>query len=264
MHSLVGHGGLRTHLIADLPPVALFVGPKSVGKWTTAEQIRRDIEIRQSDVLRIRSLTAEAARSIVQFAHSAPQGERKLILAELDGATPALLSSLLKTLEEPPATTHIILIASELPSMTITSRAMVYRFPLLSDEQVEEVLIQRGFRPSEAKRYAQLSGGQVSKALAAMEGLEAKISVLAAVRAIREKDANALNNLAVKWTDEHTSLLASLCREVITQRWRIFSDAEVEGIGNRLPLSILMELRSDIRPRLVVRSSLMQILKGVS
>lgn len=215
-------------------------------------------------MLRVRLLTSDDARSVVRFALASPLGVRRLAIIRLDQATPAALHVLLKTLEELPPTTHIILIATEMPLETIVSRAEMFRFSLLTEEQVEDVLLQRKFKPTEARRWASLSGGQVRKALDLVEDLDAKITVLSAVRAIRERDANGLDNLATKWTDQHSDLLGALCREAITGRWRIFSDAEVEGMGKKLPLSILYALRPEIRPRLVVRASLMSVLKGAA
>lgn len=261
---VVGHEEILDRLSSGLPPVSLFLGPASVGKWTTAEHMLRAHEVRDGDLLRIRSLTMDDARLVAQFTGTAPLGDCKLAIVRLDAATPAALHVLLKTLEEVPSSARIVLVSTELPLETITSRSEIFRFALLSQEQVEDVLIQRNFKPTEAKRYAALAGGQIRKALSFVDGLDAKITVLASVRAIRERDSSALDNLAVKWTDEHTDLLATLCREVITGRWRIFMEAEVEGIGRKLPLKILTALRTDIRPRLVVRASLMSVLKGTT
>jgi hypothetical protein len=206
----------------------------------------------------------DAARAIAHHAWTSPRGARFLVLARLDKANPAALSVILKTLEELPPTTSIVLIGTELPPETIVSRTELFVFPLLTDEQVVEVLLQRRFKPTEAQRWAQLARGQVQRALDLANGLDAKIPVLAAVRSIRERDEHALDGLAGRWSDEHTELLANLCREAITGRWRIFSEAEVEGMGRKLPLAILVALRPEIRPRLVVRSSLMTVLKGAT
>lgn len=262
--TVIGHEGILARLTGALPPVSLFVGPASVGKWTTAEHLRGEHGVRPGDVLRVRSMTAEDARGVVQFSLAAPLAQSRLVIARLDKSTPQTQNMLLKTLEEAPATTRFVLVSPEMPQETIVSRAEVFRFSLLTHEQVEDVLLQRKFKPTEAKRWAALSGGQVRKALALAEGLDAKVTVLSAVRSLRERDATSLDNLAVKWTDEHTMLLGSLCREAITGRWKIFDPAEVEGMGRKLPLSILFALRADIRPRLVVRSSLMSILKGAA
>lgn len=260
--AVVGHERITRVLAAELPPVSLFIGPDSVGKWTTAEWLRREHAIQDGDLLRIRRLSADDARTITRFATVAPVGERKLVICRLDKSLPASMNALLKTLEEASESVRFILISRDMPMLTIASRAEIERFGLLTEAEVAEVLQKKNFSANQAKIYAALSGGQVRKALRAAEGLDAKVTVLSAVRAIREKDADALDNLAGKWTDEHTELLSELCLEAITGRWRIFNEAEVEGMGRRLPLKILTALRNRIRPRLVVRASLMSVLKG--
>lgn len=260
--AVVGHERITRVLALELPQVSLFVGPDSVGKWTAAEWLRREHAILDGDLLRIRRLTVDDARTLVRFASIAPVGARKLAIVRLDRATPASLHILLKSLEEAHESVRFILIAREKTLPTVVSRAEVFQFSLLTTEQVTTILLKKNFKPVEAKRYAELSGGHVSRALAMVEGMDAKITVLSAVRALRERDAVALDNHAGKWEDKHTELLAELCREVITGRWRVFSDAETEGMGRKLPLRILTALRQEIRPRLVVRYSLMSVLKG--
>lgn len=259
---VVGHESVTRVLAAELPPVALFLGPESVGKWTTAEWLRHEHEVDDADVLRIRRLTATEARSFVRFAVIAPKGSVKLAIVRLDRATAPSQHILLKTLEQAPESFRAILISSGAPLSTVMSRSQLYRFSLLTEDQVAEVLRKKNFNPTEAKHLASMSGGHVNRALTVAESMDPKVTVLAAVRALRERDADALDNLAGKWTDTHTELLADLCRESITYRWRIFSDAEVEGMGRKLPLKILTVLRPNIRPRLVIRASLMSILRG--
>lgn len=258
---IVGHEDTLRRLHSDLPPVSLFLGPASVGKWTTAEHLRREYGVRDGDLLRIRSLTMDEARTASKFMLTSPLGDLRFAIIRLDSATPASLHALLKALEEIPSSSRVVLVSTESPMETIVSRSEIFHFSLLSQEQVERVLIQRKLSPSEARRYAELAGGQVGRALSFVSGMEGKATVLAAVNAIRERNPVSLDSLAVKWTDEHTNLLATLCREIITGRWRIFMEAEVEGIGRKLPLKILTALHADIRPRLVVRSSLMSVLK---
>lgn len=260
--AVVGHQNVARVLAVELPAVALFVGPASVGKWTTAEWLRREHTIEDVDLLRIRRLTAEDARGVVRFAATAPVGNLRLAIIRLDNATAPSQHILLKTLEQAPSTFRVILIAETWPLPTIVSRSQIFSFSLLTEEEVAEVLRKKNFKPTEAARLAALSGGSVQQAITVAENMESKVTVLAAVRAIRERDARALDNLAGKWTDLHTELLATLCRETITYKWRIFSDAEVEGLGRKLPMAILRALRPNIRPRLVVRSSLMNVLRG--
>lgn len=214
-------------------------------------------------MFRVHKLTMPSARDLVQFARTAPVcPEGKLAIVQLDKATPAALHVLLKTLEELPAGIKVILISESMPLETVVSRVQVYRFGLLSDEAVANVLIEkRKIEPELAKTLAAASRGQVSRALAQLDDPDGKQVVLDALEAFREKNPYALDHLAPRWMEEHTELLAIWCRESITKRWSIFG-AETEIPGQSTPLRILLALRPNIRPRLVVRSSLMSVLQG--
>ena len=75
---------------------------------------------------------------------------------------------LLKTLEEPPANTVIILLAEKTGDFlpTVLSRCRLIRFPALPTTKVENILAQSyGWAPAEAKKAAQESNGNLTLAL---------------------------------------------------------------------------------------------------
>lgn len=255
---VIGHQPHERALRAHLPAVSLFVGPDSVGKTTLAFQL---VRAHDADLMRFQHLTVETARTCSEAAMMAPPRDLRVIMLDLDGASESSLTVLLKALEEAPPTTKFILIASELPMNTIVSRCSVFSFALLSEDDVAEILERKKFAPAEARKLAALSGGQIQTALKFADNLDAKVTVLSALRAIRERDSKALDGLAIKWADPHTELLSQLCREALTRRWRVFQAAEVEGMSGKLAMSILIALRANVRPRLVVRSSLMSVMK---
>jgi DNA polymerase-3 subunit delta' len=77
-------------------------------------------------------------------------------------------NALLKTLEEAPPTTHIILITSRPSSLlpTIRSRCQTVRFAPLSAEELEKFLVNNGQRAgAEARLAAQLASGRPGVAL---------------------------------------------------------------------------------------------------
>lgn len=79
---------------------------------------------------------------------------------------------LLKTLEEPPPRSLIILLATSLQRQlpTIRSRAQVLRFQPLGTEQVSQLLVDRGMEAERAAALGQVSGGSVAHALELAEG----------------------------------------------------------------------------------------------
>lgn len=101
-------------------------------------------------------------------------GRRKVaILDDADYLNKEGANCLLKTLEEPPAKSLIILIGTseqrQLP--TIRSRCQIVRFQPLAIDQVAALLLSRGdvSSPDEAQRAAALSGGSLEAALRWLE-----------------------------------------------------------------------------------------------
>ena len=256
-----GHTEIVKTLTESLPQVSLFLGPISVGKWELAEHVRRYYDVRQGDVLRIKRLTQDNAKFVEAFAHSAPQGDFRLCIIRLRKASESALNTLLKTLEES-TSTKFILVAEETPLPTIVSRCEVFSFGLLSQEEVEGILTHvKNFAPGPAGTRAALSGGQVLPALVYTKTQDSKTVVLRALEAVASNDPRALEELAPRWQEEHTELLTTWCYESLTSRWRLFTEAETRIRGTALPLRILMAIRPNLRPRLIVRHALASLLQ---
>jgi DNA polymerase-3 subunit delta' len=96
-------------------------------------------------------------------------GRKVAIIDDADELNEEGANALLKTLEEPPPDSVLILIGTtaerQLP--TIRSRAQIIRFRPLATQPVARVLHQRGLvaDADEAQRLADFSGGSVSRAL---------------------------------------------------------------------------------------------------
>lgn len=265
MKPVVGHEANLAVLKTGLPPVSLFIGPHSVGKRYVAEFLRQFYGIAASDTARVHKLTVHAARGLVEFAQTYPQfPQGKLAVVQLDGASPAAQNALLKTLEAASDLTRFILIAATEPLPTIVSRAQVFEFGLLTSSDVSLILsTHRGFKEHEANHLALLSGGQLSRALEALVRSDEKNTVLLCIKAFREHSEPTLASLTERWTDDTTELLTIWCHEQVTQHWRFFSDDETGIEGKALALKILMAIDHDIRPRLLVRGTLMSLLRSM-
>ena len=263
MNPYFGHSEIVRAVEDHLPSVSLFIGPRSVGKWELAEHLRAKLGFKSSDVLRVRRLTQENARFIVSFASERPKGHARLVIARITSqASVGAQNTLLKALEES-RDTHFILIAEEAPLRTIQSRAEVFRFGLLSDEEVFSVLVHiRNFSPEKAEHYATISGGQLAPALSQAQDEESKMVVLKAIDAVSRRDLPGLEALAKFWQEEHTELLTVWCYESLTSKWRKFSSEDTSVVGTTIPLRILMSLNGDLRPRLVVRAALASVIQG--
>src|SRR5216117_442792 len=98
-------------------------------------------------------------------------GRRKIVILDnADLLRPEAANALLKTIEEPPPDSLIILVSSHPESLlpSIRSRCQALRFAPLAVDSVQEVLQQRrGFSDTDARFLAMVSGGRLGLALEA-------------------------------------------------------------------------------------------------
>jgi DNA polymerase-3 subunit delta' len=114
-------------------------------------------------------LPIETIREMSEFLTLKPaRGDSKVaILDDADDLSIAAANSLLKTLEEPPTGTVLILIstAAEVQLTTIVSRCQVVRFHPVPTSQIEQWLRSQDVDPAQVQRLARMSGGCPGQAL---------------------------------------------------------------------------------------------------
>jgi DNA polymerase-3 subunit delta' len=117
-----------------------------------------------------RNILVDAIRDLEYESNFRPAegAARVFVIEEADKLNDAASNALLKTLEEPPPTTHIVLVTSRPSSLlpTIRSRSQVVRFAPLPSEEIEKFLVKSRRRSGEeAKLAAQLAGGRPGRAV---------------------------------------------------------------------------------------------------
>ena len=118
-----------------------------------------------------RNIRINAIRDLEREANFQPyEGRaRAFIIDDADKMADPSANALLKTLEEPPPTSHIFLITSRPDSLlpTIRSRCQMLRFMPAGTEAIADYLIrERAFSHAEAELAARLSKGSVGRAVA--------------------------------------------------------------------------------------------------
>ena len=118
-----------------------------------------------------RNLRVGAIRELEREAHFRPfEAEKRVfIINDAEKMNDSSANALLKTLEEPPATTYLILITSRPDALlqTIRSRCQMIRFAPVGVVDIEKHIASTGkFSPDDASLAARVSGGSVGKAMA--------------------------------------------------------------------------------------------------
>lgn len=229
--------------------------PQAIGRRTQETQ---DISIDQ-----IRTLV------LARAAFSPHEGRAKVfIIRRAEELSISAANALLKTLEEPGAKTHFILLSSQPEALlpTILSRTLKVRFAPLPDDLVRELLEARGIEQKRAKEVARLSGGSVAMGavLADPEESEARERFVArALDAIAKPALDGVLALAEDAKKEkdvlpaHIAALASALAERAGAAAREGS-AEAETLANRgrHALTALEHLAGNSAPQMVVEAML--------
>ena len=169
---IIGHHGVRTRLnklvaLVDFPQSFLFVGPESVGKrlvalqfaWTLLGQreafdLREEEDASHPDILllepeqvtekgktREKNIPVEAIRDGISFLSRYPLvGKRRIfIINDAHRLSQGAQNALLKTLEEPNATSILILVTHDAAALldTVHSRLQRINFSLVPGEEMQ-------------------------------------------------------------------------------------------------------------------------------
>jgi DNA polymerase-3 subunit delta' len=133
------------------------------GLYDPAALGRRTPETQDISIDQVRTLV------LARAAFPPHEGRAKVfIVRRAEELSVAAANALLKTLEEPGARTHFVLLSATADALlpTIRSRAQRVRFGALPDAVVEELLAARGIDRASAASIARLAGGSMTTATA--------------------------------------------------------------------------------------------------
>lgn len=166
----------------------LFVGPPGSGKQQAAlgfaaallcpaggcavcEVCRRVLAGTHSDLVRVQrtgaALGVDEARALAGLAQRRPLEAARQVLV-VDDVHLALRSApaLLKTLEEPPASTVFVLLAEDVPPelVTVASRCVTVQFPPVPRAAIRQWLVRAGSDPAQAEAISEGAAGDLDRA----------------------------------------------------------------------------------------------------
>ena len=232
--------------------------PVAIGRRTQEAQ---DISIDQ-----VRTL-------VLARASFAPhEGRAKVfIIRRAEELSTSAANALLKTLEEPNARTHFVLLTSQPDALlpTIRSRTLRVRFAPLPDAVVVGLLTARGLEPARAQEIARLSAGSMQTALvhaddeesAAREAFVAR--ALEAIFAPTMGPALELAEDAKKEKGELATRLAALASSLAVrgaaEAGAPGRAADVAASRYLLALAAMRELEGNASAQLVVESMMIRM-----
>jgi DNA polymerase-3 subunit delta' len=215
-----------------------------------------------------RTIYIDAIRDLERESNFRPfEGRARVFLIEeadaLNERNEPSANALLKTLEEAPPTTHLILVISKPASLlpTIRSRCQTVRFAQLSVEEVEKYLVETRARAGEEARLAaRLSGGRPGVArevnLDAYRGRRDAMLVVVEALAQGNDRARLLRSAEelgdAKNKDEYEPRLDVL-ELLIRDLWMLALTGEGAGVVNEDLRERLSRLASGLRPARAAR-----------
>ena len=208
-----------------------------------------------------RVLLVEQMRLIEREANYRPyEGKARLFLIEdADKLNDASANALLKVLEEPPHTSHIVLLTSR-PAMllpTIRSRCQMIRFSPISAAEIEKHLVENKIaKASEARIRARVARGSLGRALDSdfddyVSQRESMLKILQALAVSDDRiqllrSAEEFNDARHK--DEYESRL-DILETLIRDAWMLALGAPADNVVNEDLLPQLEQISKRVDSR---------------
>ena len=183
----------------------------------------------------------ELQRELALRPYEAPR--KACIIADADRLNLASGNALLKTLEEPPGDALLILITANLGGVlpTIISRCQRLRFQPLTEQAIEERLVELGKEPGLARVASSMAGGSLTKALEACteETLARRGTLLEQLTALSLDDIASLLKTAESLAADKEAAMEALDVIVTFLRDLLIYQSGGDSIVNRDQLSLI-------------------------
>lgn len=214
-----------------------------------------------------RAILVDAMRDLEREANFRPfEGNARIFLIEdAEKLNEASSNAILKTLEEPPATSHLILLTSRPAALlpTIRSRCQTIRFSPLAPAEIEDYLLrdkQKKLSAEDARLLAHAARGSIGRALTTdvngyRQRREAMLDVLSALTpgGDRARLLRASEELTdAKRKDEYEPRLDML-ETLIHDAWALLLDPSAKKIVHQDLLGPLKKISAQVNSRRAAR-----------
>jgi DNA polymerase-3 subunit delta' len=223
----------------------------------------------------MQDISIDQVRAIVLARAAFPphEGRAKVfIVRRAEELSTSAANALLKTLEEPGARMHFVLLSSVADALlpTIRSRTQRVRFGALSDSVVTSLLVDRGFAAERAAEIAALAGGSVATAVALGDpesSARREEFVARALESLDSRDTSELFELAEEakkgekdaLLKQIEALAAALVSQVRVAVAAYDRTADRAAARHALALEALRQLDSNAAVQLTVEAMLLKM-----
>lgn len=245
---LVGIPGAGTTALARAFAADLVGQVASEDRRERAVELALAVPNRHPDVVLVapegNTVREAEARVLLDEAVKSPvEGERKVLIGVgFEAMTDKAAGMLLKTIEEPAATSVLVLLAEDVPAelVTIASRCVRIDVPPLPDEVVRDALVIEGVTPERAGVAATAAAGDLDRArvLAGDDRLDLRRQAWEAVPATLDGSGATAHRLVEDLLGMVDDAMAPLVEAQAAERLAAEADQEAYG-GRRSSLSDL-------------------------
>lgn len=252
-HEQVTHAALSMDLSNTL-----IQGPRSVGKRTILEKLIESHSV--TDVIRVFNLS-EVDLDDVRRASLEHTGDVRVILLRLGYLKRDSAERLLKIIEDAAPNVVFYATSTHKQDLAIRSRFTTFTVGRLQDSEIATILFKSGYTSERASQLASLHLGSIDDTLNVVKASGSTSLAKQALKALEERDEDALDALYSKWEDANTHAILNWATERITERWRLYRAEDFPTLGKGVALQILRGVDYYDRPRYVVRSGLAPIIR---